>query len=665
MRAAFVPRLISFVGLQPGAIAVAVKTWQAVHKLPVDLLLLATLEVQTAAQRIRQWASSMPKTSCTIIDLDDGMAERDGAIEELIGNVVKGHAASDLCFLADAGIRPTVVTAVRQLSPETIVAQCDSQYLYQRPARLIGTREYLKSPLADLGLDALLDLYGFHPITKPNPSAPALTTLMARYRITPPPRVRRDVSFFSNSRIADMAYEARGQLHLLFQENECENVHRIARIDLDLPDLRPRIAVLTSDAKVRERVWLAGHQVIDISQKDKLASWVQGHTPPPGGAPLSLAERHAWQRQTARGAGGDGPELAVCLGPDPSTTLLAIYAHRPAKAHVFFDAHNQSVKQKALWLKTETEKKQIPITELRLIPTDHLGSDIHDELLKPEVGGDCGANIMPGTKLQACVLGGIPGMTAWTLDPISRQPQRIGGDRAMLNGKMPPITTWASVCGGPIERNTQNPNDFDASRRSFLLDYLSFMANALSDPAFDRSAPDTVKERTAACGAIRIAAEHEDHEDEADVIVQRDGSEVRGKLPKDRGQWLEQAAAVAFLKAGAAEALLNLKWPWLREATSRAELDVVFRYGAAFFAAECKTGDWGRADVVKIEAQARNLGRSCVPVLVCPRPRALVEKSVRSHRGVLFLGWNDLLDTARLQTILECAVRSRSAIRDS
>lgn len=676
---------VSLVGLQPSAVAVALTTWIRISGCPGQILLLSTAGVRRFAERVREWAGRRHGRECEIVDIS-GALERRGQLapaQEVVRDRVGRLQSEDrVVFCGDPGPKSFVVAMAREL-PETVtVLHSDDSYLHICDASRGGV-QWKAVPLQDLGLDDLLRLYGLEmeqtrgispPLPRPVAQALRGHVDAVRARIHCPV-VLRGVEVPA----IDVAYEARGRLYALFvlpREEHLQRVRDIERVQLALQGLRPRIAVWSHNDAALGHISAAGHLAVRAGSEGglrRLREWIQAAAPPPG---HEVMEELAGGCRLPPSSGGSkdpgGPRLVVCLGSDPSATLVSLATHRPSHAFILYDQDTPVVVERARRLRANLGG--LPIGRVEFVPTDLLGRGI------PEWLSDAGQaslenariDITPGSKAQACALARVKGVELWTLQGHAGSAVPLIGSEGAIPLSGPDLLTAARVTGGALASSGRDMGSLSPQRSAFLALLAEFLACFVAERRRAEWHFHRLENRTCSHGSMSIAREGRAV---GRVEVTHKGRSCEGEVGRDDGFWLKELVANAILRAGADEVRTGIRWAWPKDVLAhlrrlgyrrphRSEIDVVGRFGHRVLCISCKTGPNVSLRAARREVEAVALGgfgRMAVSIVVRPMVElAPVEKSPEAS----VLAVADLVVPSGLRSKLHTIFESRSTLGD-
>lgn len=170
------------------------------------------------------------------------------------------------------------------------------------------------------------------------------------------------------------AYEKGGKLFWLASPNHRDEVRALIALKKEssaLNGLRPQMTAVAKRHDFIDRLKVVGIDVMRLREDSSpVDTWFARGPKLPGQHSVAPAEAPK-SFQPFPGAGGDGPPLMVCLGSDPSATLVALFSHRPNTAVVFYDDKTPQVLSAAARLVAEA--KDLPVGEIVLWPASVSG----------------------------------------------------------------------------------------------------------------------------------------------------------------------------------------------------------------------------------------------------------------------------------------------------
>ncbi len=676
---------LSLVGQQPSATAVALKTWADIDGPPAQAVLLATPEVKTAADRLE---SAFPGISFSIPPIGNSLQEKEGRPSP--AQVLdKLDPREQIVFHADPGMKFQVVSIARELPEDAIFLHCDAAELHA--VRFSGSaRSVASHPLQNIGLKMLLNLYGLG-LSKVRGASPVVEKSLAALGIGPlPDGIQKGVRIEGpHSLTLDLAYERRGRLYGLVtvldkdRWDETKDKLQVSREiqSVQLNGLKPFLTILSPYPEVINRLRSSGHETIDVTHPDYLKlikNWINRRATIPGRSTAVYTKPIPEAPETVNGQGGKGSAMAVCVGLDPSATLVSLCTHKPKRSLLFYDAATPAIVEMAK--RIGAHAGMLPVGTLEFLPTDHLGKGISealaDELSKT---GTLVVNITPGTKAQGCVMSRVPGVSIWSLRSGSGKAVSLDDETKTLGLVAPDLLTQCSIIGGKIL--DQGLSQSELRKKGKLLNLLAKFLECWvkENPDFQRSLTWGPAVRCSK-GKIFINNSTIRAEFEGQVLTETFPRNIR----LDGGFWFELVVARAFLSSGPDEVRVGVKLDWppgvvnlrvdeyglptSQRAPHKDEIDILMRFGHRYVAVECKAGmRVSEPEALRsIEARTQfGIGRFGLPILVRPIVDvSLMEKSLKASRGAALLDMNSILDPVSLRQKLKAIFRARSTTAD-
>ncbi|RME04641.1 MAG: hypothetical protein D6812_04085 [Deltaproteobacteria bacterium] len=382
------------------------------------------------------------------------------------------------------------------------------------------------------------------------------------------------------------------------------------------------------------------------------------------------------------GKRGGGKPLALCLGDDPSATLISLCTHQPRRAILFYDGYTPRIVEKAREIRKWAHR--LPVGTIDFVATDHLGRGIRKWLSRENE--EIRVDITPGTKAQSVALTTARRGEVWHLR------NDLGEAKALLEAGTKPLAapallTQTRIMAGEIFEEGMSLFDLKGMNPEMLVLLGRFLADYLSAKKGESISFSGLRDMS--LGSDRVKVDDSGASSFSKGGGKRSGSAplsphwvpVRvhwgenyetGYLPLDGGYWFELLVGNAFHRAGVEEIRVSMKlgWPkeemarlvWRRKDHNRTELDVVGRTGHRFLVVSCKVGKTPTAlkAAREIEAVARGLGRFTIPILARPwvDPKT-VQESVAARGGVVRLGIREIAEPARLREILQKVFKAR------
>jgi len=659
---------ISFVGLQPSAVAVSLASWIQARSKPDKVIFFITDRVREIANRLTGWIDEVYQIKCESILISRDPVPTDGqlSLSETIQQVLNEHKFYQIVFNAEPGLN-THVAILSEALPENSISlhgMVDKTHV----CLVIDNSEHWEEiENVNIGLDSLLSLYNIqYEIT-----GCSHKTIHEILKGKIPKKVIQGLNIKGTQIQFDLAFEKSGFLYVLkfIEGNDPQQIRDLQRVHNDLHGLQPRIAILSSDKSSLTRARTVGFIPINSNTSQgisRFTRWIDRQVPLPGSESYSeptamnkVFETGLTLDQHIKGKGGTGNNLTVCLGNDPSATLMSLCTHKPKQAIIFYDTNTKVIAEMAHRLSKEIHN--ISVGEAKFLKTDIIGKNIGDFKLK-DIATPLIIDITPGTKAQACALAclsRINNSEIWSLRGDTGESVCISEPNKKKNLCVPNILTQAKCCGGDITNFGINQNHLKYQKHFWVL----------LTQFFDRYVKEGGKDfrlTNLKCTNGYLKPIGKFFEVKLDNQIEK--LEIR---LSEGGFWFESMVAGCFLFAGANEIMCNIKWDWpggiaytaYKGKTFMNEVDVICRINHRFIAISCKLGQNQIAKPKReIEAVARaGLGRFCIPIFIRPKiSDDMIEESINSNRGAVLLDIEYIAYPDRLKDTLIKAFKSRT-----
>ncbi|HID29982.1 MAG TPA: hypothetical protein EYP19_08255 [Desulfobacterales bacterium] len=658
------PTFVSLVGLQPAAVAATLKGYLNVRVRKVSrVLLLSTLGAETGANLLVAWVKKTYKIPCDLLPISDTLLQ-DGERQppaKVIQNWMSNNPNQQILFNAQPGFNTHVVSLARTLPEYTIFLHPMFGQIYIRQSK-DGQDAWEEINTVNFGFKSLLSLYGIEFEQDGEKTDSLIHQLVEPNFLT---HVTRGLKLGETSIWFDLAYENGGFLYVLkvvdgSREEMLQEMRDLSRINNELNELQPRIAVLTPHEYVLARARRDKFIAINsrsLQGRERLEEWMRQSVPPPGSqfeqSPqlIDIPSTTVSEPISVTGKGGNGPPLVVCLGNDASVTLVSLYTHKPRHAFLFYDINTPTVVKAAHRLIDQIN--QIPVGRVALLGTDILGRGIASTLASKlsNAREPLRVDITPGTKAQACELIRIPNAEIWEISGDTGRANRISDPSGKsLPLEVPDILTQAYCVGGELQDIGGNLREFEEQK-----DFLGLLTQFYSRYVRENECK-SIRLTNLDCqgGSLRIF-------NDGQIEVKLNGKHQNGFFPRQFGGYpFEILVANAFKSAGADEVRHNVKWDWPQHSQlggTMDEVDVLARFGTRFVAVSCKAGR--NVSIVQarreIEAVIKSgLGRFGIPILVRPfvKDQGIIRRSLKSRNEAHVLDLRYLETPHKLRSIL-------------
>lgn len=666
---------VSMVGYQPAAVAVAVKTLCKHGLQPAEIVLLHTdgnKGTAGQAERLERFFDNHARKTWW---QQDGIVTKYryrkndiAIIASALQKQVEDQQTSRVYYDCSAGLN------FQQAALAVEVGRLDKLVvLYSEYENLVQVGGNDKWKLADLGCHSVLSLHGLKykkdkgkiVIQRDKKNILTLDTIFERQGrlygevVNPIPDINKARKFIASLR----------NIHGL----NSLRIRVLARTDREVVFRRLRADQM--DVVAIGEKWLIpkNTEIIPGVRKNAckiIKAWKDKNPPEPGRIAAGPDEENARPPKKVDGCGGSAPLLLVCLGNDPSSTLTALYSHRPRIGVIFFDNSNKFIT--GLARRIANEAGAIPVGMLKFQPASLTGCGVCRDNVSEFQGNNetIYANITPGTKAQAWMLGRMQHpVKPCSLDTRSGKIRHIDNGNEIEKINAPPTLVQAKICGGPF-KNT--PIHIEQADRHWpflqkLVNWTSRLAELDAQGKFLLQQGGSWEH-----SGDHLKCELDDKEKLLRITIREKGREFQHTVKNNDsgdGSWLEVVTAAAFAEAGLQDVQVGLKWSWIdrnREG-HRTELDVLGRLGVNFVAISVKSSLPSGVGVAKAEiiAEAHSrMGRFCLPVLVRPigkggRPQ--LEKNQKQHKRqrLLEIGIYQLGSFKKLKEIVNQAFQNK------
>ena len=704
--------IISNVGTTPAATAVAVASWlehSGIQPADARLLLLHTQETAKWANRLTYWARSRAGfADAAAIKVAESMDD-EGKVPSpgsAVADALQRHAGHRVVFCGDPGLKVMVISAQSALTlpyvrihtpePDLVIAEIASD----------DEPEWSTAPLASLGLDGLLALWGIqidhHALTGTDHAGLPKDIQRLVHSLDPAQRsaLRAVVGQALGLHWVDMilGYERFGRVYLLAcirnlqQDDAAVRVaNEVMSIGQAFYPLKPSLSAVTGDEGLAEHLQREGRiEIMHPNDEQAVGNWLSGRPSPPGRErPQDVASELIFQPYCAVSPPDRLTDvtLVTMLGNDPSATLVTICAHRPRRLVVFYDVHTPRIRNLAASLQHLLPR--LPVSQARFVRTDSMGRGLVAGFrgIPPELRANLRLVLTAGTKAQTCALARLQDADLWSIKAAEGVSCRMAGDRSIpLEG--PPLHLWAETMGGPLTADGAGEalTEPVPGRGRLVGKVHEYLVAALRPT---QRAADLSGLLRHWHGDPRMPLTSEVHFDEegkrkaVTVRIRTEDDREIGRTYTRIGDLFEDLVGHALLALEPDELVLNLKFAWSDqrqrwlerryrgESSFRRELDIAMRLGHRMICLSCKSADETHAPTaeaareIELFAEAA-FGRFALPVLVrtCSGDKDKQEGRERK-RGALLLDTLDLAEPPdRLRQIINAAFTARSTTRD-
>lgn len=671
-------RYLAFVGMQPEAVAPTWLTWMAASEGEriVAVTLLWTPQTKKAAKRLAEWMTEVaeerdwPLEAAQPVAVEPDGEPLDGQIERLC------RSAERVVLHGDPGLGHHVARAAATLGrarDESSWERLHAGFWSMQSVNPRGEPIADSLRLKDIGLPTLFRLRGVPDPTRRRKNRSALPGFLgakARARLGPSRRLSKEAA--RGARVLAV-FERAGRLFAVAQA--ADRTEARAALDLDVAGVRAEVFLFGHTAaaaqRSREVRTATGARVregrLSRRAERRFEAWLDRGWTPGHEMAANEVQRHKGRLPRARQGQSDGSATPGCdalvchMGTDPSSTLVELWTHRPARALILVDPDTPAALEKAHRLANRAsylwrEHGQPPWPGARRLEfgkCTRLGAARPPDWL--EGLADVRLAVTPGTKPQGCSLAG----GGWRGVPVAVSPRlgrsfELGGGRSW-ESQGPDLETQAVVRGAMwIARKRVDPG-----RREFFRLLLEFLLDRIHSewkrrPVKRRNFADLGEYRD----GVRLRSSGRR------FTVEFEGRKASATIRHPRnGDWFEEMTAVAVADCPIVdEVRWGLEWTWTEGGamtfpSARDELDVAARVGSRFLALSCKAGRNVRLPAVarEVESLASTcLGRATGTVVVRPAiSDGAVQRQRASNAGSRYIDLRVLADPEALAEHLQ------------
>ena len=296
-------------------------------------------------------------------------------------------------------------------------------------------------------------------------------------------------------------------------------------------------------------------------------------------------------------------ELYTVLGTDISTTLIAIWSHKPKKVYILFTPDVEGVVK--LKDAIQNNCSLLPVSEIAFYPVDIPGTKILDII--PTQGKDIAVNITPGTKSQTAFL------SLW--------------------GKMHSATMWSVVTHSQTLETVSSRFSKKELASPDPVTYLTLKGALFSDKGISRN--------------------------ELEKLAQESST-------SDIGTWFEKYVGYLTMRCGADDVRVRVRtqWSWnegeQREHIFMTDMDVIAQFKTNYLVIECKSGKPDlENDIIQPQAGAKLFGRFGAPLLAYWQ----YDGEPYKHRNVDVIGRKTLEDTETMKAFIHNVLEGKRKTR--
>lgn len=650
--------MLTLVGNQPGAVAVAAKTLFGNDLIDSVVMFPSPVTVKQAQNLeylLKSWDLSAEIATVSSV-LSDQPDRNDPDIihpapQKVISDWIEANLDQDFYFDISPGLNFQIAAIAEKNS-----RQGNMKAIYVSDKKLLFVNDDIELDLEDVGLNNLLQLHELSCSFSREGQDNVYYDLSIFKDQGNSPEIVFAYCFETCGRLIgllsiDVAKNQDGSLNQVSVEmakNESRRVKSLYRFPKILNNLRPRYFVVTNYTPIQKRLCIYGIDVIRYdpsnefsgSKRNQIEKLLEKHVISPGSRSASNEMSFSSKKViVTSGAGGAGRPVVMCLGNDPSPTLQALYAHQPEIACICYDYKTNIVR--SLIERIYQKSADLPAGKIYFVPTDFTGDGLERRLQEiiDQNPGPWLVNITPGTKIQTWKLASIPELEPCSLETKSQQVRNVH-DQKLYDFQPVPLSVQAEICGGWF--NYLPLSQIQEMEKHKV--WFKAMLGAVSKCAKSARCNVNLLDRNfLQTGGIVVKDCKDRDKDMVRITISSDDGSLSRDYPgtcRD-GFWLEEVIAYAFWKAGKQDILdmiINAKWMpdnWQRNGASpdtyhRTELDIIVNWNNVFLGISCKQGypkdKTGSREEAYLTSRVEvmgvtrtTLGRFGMPVLVGPQ----------------------------------------------
>ncbi len=583
-----------------------------------------------------------------------------GRIAEQNRNMVI-NIAGGLGFLLTASIRTLKISSIGLLYPES------------RCVHLITIRngKALALPLPLPRPVDVLKLQGLEPKTVKSANNSYLSAVMGRYGISRPSLSLMNIAV--GGCVFDLAWSYDNEMHFLialiepirrktmskFQKRQIAAemlranrlITLVARGRSDFGELYHRkVAVVTNSDDVVERLSHEGGGKVTILDA-RSATFERTFKAFFRAGPMEVTTDTVSVESENCVTGVNTPHrgtLALLLGANPMSTLVALWSTPCRQALLFYTPENKEiVKIKDCLL---SNKGLLPVEEVTFVPIDFIGTRILETV--PPQERPFLLNTTPGTKVQKTFLeiwgmthGADQFLTCRTMG--SELLDQNGSHVASLTG--PSALAYLMLTGQP---GMDLRLDTAGLRRDTGIAHLADFTESLH------------RNHKMGPGLPGRVMHHDgwqfDPRDGVKGILVKSGAPAN-QICLSPADWFEDVVGYQLLQAGADEVEIGAKSMRVSKSGQLTEIDVVARFKGNYVVVSCKTGNQATLEDSAEQAisVARLFGGFCLPMVAFCRDESPIPPVVIGRELVPVIDLQTLFDLPALKGMIEAAFASR------
>ena len=626
-------KFVTMVGTQIMAVLNPLMACGRYLNVPLDVILFETATSAPLASRIESWLGSIDSLPSYLtissvqrirIFTEDRRDQDFGAPWSRLHTVIDGEET--LCFNLAGGLGAMISSSLRLPDYE----KCLFLYPEYRGVQLFSVRAGGVNR-ALLPLPEAVDILALQqiPVASRHVQYPLLDTALRSLAIHLSDNVRRNL-MIGGVPFA-LVWNAGNYLHclaVLDQTSVRNNARRrtdeanlAARFLISLARSRKgfgelfdrRIAVLTGSPVIAERIEREGGGKIQVFLwrpqtdpvvADRVSAFLGGDSAEyDARSPLPAMESYGVHPTPAQKTA-----LYTILSPNPMTSLLALWSHRPSAVVFFYTAGDPLCER----CKTAmvAHRALLPTAVVSFLPIGFSGDEILETTPAPEAA--LIVNITPGAKPQKFFLrlwGLLHGAEVCSLDTPNQQVRADLGPLGPISGPLP--TQFLLLGGGHhhVARTSLiRQSDLGTGWRALLY---AFLTGLRGQPLLWQRFP---QERITLNGVC-----FEPQPDGVSAHLTMGGKSAT--IPLEHNRWFEEIVGYALLKCGADAVEVGVR-TFRAERPGRgrellSDLDVAARFKGRYVIVECKSGSNAPLQAVAAEAvaRARAFDRFALPIV--------------------------------------------------
>lgn len=349
--------------------------------------------------------------------------------------------------------------------------------------------------------------------------------------------------------------------------------------------------------------------------------------------------------------------LYTSLGKDITTTLIAIWSHKPHTVNIFYTPEDTNiVRYRDAILKN---KNILPVAEIYFHPVSIAGYDILD--ISPPTGKELEVNITPGTKGQTTFLSLFAKAHKAKIFSIETKSQKL---RSIPDGSetkelisAPPVM-YLKLTGVNVKEYGKNKGAL-LNEEDLFKEIINFLTKAVSEGKTLKGFPN----RKILLKEMKFYSNNEI----AYINFFHSSKKIEWSL-KD-GEWFEKLIGYIFAKSGADDVQVRVKTQWSASTEKhlkqkykmephKSDIDVVARFKTNYCVISCKSGKKEKTEktATEISAIASLFGRFTTPFIAFLQYEG---EPFKSKNGVNIFGIKTLIDTDSMKSLISEAINEK------